>query len=109
MKFRREFLIKAPLGLLAVATAARAEAAPQDPPPGAPPTFGATPAVGPEVSPATFSEAEKLVQVTMTPSQRAMAAKSWRVSMASMQERRSGPRKLALEADLVPATQWNPV
>jgi Asp-tRNA(Asn)/Glu-tRNA(Gln) amidotransferase A subunit family amidase len=109
MKFRREFLIKAPLGLLAVATAARAEAAPQDPPPGAPPTFGATPAVGPEVSPATFSEAEKLVQVTMTPSQRAMAAKSWRVSMASMQERRSGPRKLTLEADLVPATQWNPV
>ncbi|MDB5909924.1 MAG: amidase [Massilia sp.] len=109
MKFRREFLIKAPLGLLAVATAAHAEAAPQDPPPGAPPTFGATPAVGPEVSPATFSEAEKLVQVTMTPSQRAMAAKSWRVSMASMQERRSGPRKLALEADLVPATQWNPV
>jgi Asp-tRNA(Asn)/Glu-tRNA(Gln) amidotransferase A subunit family amidase len=109
MKFRREFLIKAPLGLLAVATAARAEPAPQDPPPGAPPTFGATPAVGPEVSPATFAEAEKLVQVTMTPSQRAMAAKSWRVSMASMQERRSGPRKLALEADLVPATQWNPV
>lgn len=109
MKFRREFLIKAPLGLLAVATAARAEPAPQDPPPGAPPTFGATPAVGPEVSPSTFAEAEKLVQVTMTPAQRAMAAKSWRVSMASMQERRSGPRKLALEADLAPASQWNPM
>ena len=108
MKFRREFLIKAPLGLLAVATASRSAPTPQDPPPGAPPTFGATPAVGPEVSPATFAEAEKLVQVTMTPAQRAMAAQSWRVSMASMQERRSGPRKLALEPELAPASQWNP-
>jgi Asp-tRNA(Asn)/Glu-tRNA(Gln) amidotransferase A subunit family amidase len=105
MKFRREFLIKAPLGLIAVATASRA----QEPPPGAPPTFGATPAAGPEVSPATFAEAEKLVQVAMTPAQRAMAASSWRVSMASMQERRSGPRKLVLEPELAPATQWNPV
>jgi Asp-tRNA(Asn)/Glu-tRNA(Gln) amidotransferase A subunit family amidase len=109
MKFRREFLIKAPLGLLAVATSSRSEATPQEPPPGAPPTFGATPAVGPEVSPATFAEAEKLMQVTMTPAQRAMAAQSWRVSMASMQERRSGPRRLALEPELVPATQWNPL
>jgi Asp-tRNA(Asn)/Glu-tRNA(Gln) amidotransferase A subunit family amidase len=109
MKFRRAFLIKAPLGLLAVATAGRAEQTPAAPPPGAPPTFGATAAVGPEVTPATFAEAEKLVQVVMTPAQRAMAAQSWRVSMASMQERRSGPRKLALEESLVPASQWNPV
>jgi Asp-tRNA(Asn)/Glu-tRNA(Gln) amidotransferase A subunit family amidase len=109
MKFRREFLIKAPLGLLAVATASHAEPAPQDPPPGAPPTFGATPPVGPEVTPATFAEAEKLMQVTMTPAQRAMAAQSWRVSMASMQERRSGPRKLALEPALQPASQWKPL
>jgi Asp-tRNA(Asn)/Glu-tRNA(Gln) amidotransferase A subunit family amidase len=109
MKFRREFLIKAPLGLLAVATASRSEQTPQEPPPGAPPTFGATPAVGPEVSPATFAEAEKLMQTTMTPAQRTMAAQSWRVSMASMQERRSGPRKLALEPELAPASQWNPV
>lgn len=110
MKFRRAFLIKAPLGLLAVATASRAEQTPAPtPPPGAPPTFGATAAVGPEVTPATFAEAEKLVQVTMTPAQRAMAARSWRVSMASMQERRSGPRKLALEETLAPASQFNPV
>jgi Asp-tRNA(Asn)/Glu-tRNA(Gln) amidotransferase A subunit family amidase len=109
MKFRREFLIKAPLGLLAVATASRSEQTAATPPPGAPPTFGATAAVGPEVSPATFAEAEKLVQVVMTPAQRAMAAQSWRVSMASMQERRSGPRKLALEPSLVPASQWNPI
>ena len=114
MKFRRAFLIKAPLGLLAVATASRAEQTPAPtsmptPPPGAPPTFGATAAVGPEVTPATFAEAEKLVQVTMTPAQRAMAARSWRVSMASMQERRSGPRKLALEESVAPASQFNPV
>jgi Asp-tRNA(Asn)/Glu-tRNA(Gln) amidotransferase A subunit family amidase len=109
MTFRRAFLIKAPLGLLAVATASRAEQTPAAPPPGAPPTFGATAAVGPEVTPATFAEAEKLVQFAMTPAQRAMAAQSWRVSMASMQERRSGPRKLALEESLVPASLWNPV
>ncbi|HZV63754.1 MAG TPA: amidase [Telluria sp.] len=110
MTIRREFLIKAPIGLLAVATASRAEQTPTaTPTPGAPPTFGAAPAVGPEVSPATFAEAEKLVQWTMTPAQRAMAANSWRVSMASMQERRTGPRKLALEDAAQPASQWNPV
>lgn len=109
MTHRREFLIKAPLGLLAVAGATRADQTPTPPTtPGAPPTFGATPPVGPEVAPATFAEAEKLVQVTMTPAQRAMAARSWRVSMAAMQERRSGPRKLTLEPELAPATQWNP-
>ena len=109
MTIRREFLIKAPLGLLAAATASRAEQTPTTTTPGAPPTFGAAPAVGPEVSPATFAEAEKLVQWTMTPAERAMAANSWRVSMASMQERRTGPRKLALADDVAPATQWNPV
>ena len=107
MKFRRAFLINAPLGLLAVVTASRAGQTP--PPPGAPPTFGASAAVGPEVSPATFAEAEKLVQVSMTPAQRAMAARSWRVSMASMQERRSGPRTLALASSLAPASQFDPL
>lgn len=107
MKFRRAFLINAPLGLLAVVTASRAGQTP--PPPGAPPTFGASAAVGPEVSPATFAEAEKLVQVSMTPGQRAMAARSWRVSMASMQERRSGPRTLALASSLAPASQFDPL
>ena len=109
MQFRRQFLIKAPLGLLAVATASRATSQPPEPPPGAPPTFGATPAVGPEVSPATFAEAEKLVQWNMTPAQRAMAAETWRVSMASSLERRTGPRKLALEDGLAPATVWRPL
>ncbi|RYF03600.1 MAG: amidase, partial [Oxalobacteraceae bacterium] len=123
MKQRRQFLINAPLGLLAVAEAVRAEALPQDgatpapaapatpgiATPGAPPTFGATPGFGPAVTPATFAEAEKLMQVTNTPAQRAMMAGSWRVSLASTTERRTGPRKVALGPDLAPATVWKPL
>jgi Asp-tRNA(Asn)/Glu-tRNA(Gln) amidotransferase A subunit family amidase len=116
MTQRRQFLINAPLGLLAVAGAARAEpqdsTTPTNPPslstPGAPPTFGATPAVGPEVTPSTFAEAEKLMQVTNTPAQRAMMAGSWRVSLSSTMERRTGPRKLAIEDSVAPATVWQP-
>jgi len=78
-------------------------------PPGAPPAFGAGPAFGPEVSVTTFSQAEKLVQFPMTDSERAMAAGTWRRTLASVYERRSGPRKLALESNLAPATQWNPM
>jgi Asp-tRNA(Asn)/Glu-tRNA(Gln) amidotransferase A subunit family amidase len=110
MTQRRQFLIKAPLGLLAVAGAGHAtDALPQEPAtPGAPPTFGATPAVGPEITPATIAEAEKLVQVKYTPAQRQTMAGSWRVSLASTMERRTGPRKLALADDLAPATVWHP-
>ncbi|MGJ7914348.1 hypothetical protein ACI48D_02560, partial [Massilia sp. LXY-6] len=114
MKQRRQFLINAPLGLLAVAGVARGEPLPQatDTPgvatPGAPPTFGATPAVGPEVTPATFAEAEKLMQVRLSPAERQMAAGSWRVSLASTMERRTGPRKLAIEDSIAPATVWHP-
>ena len=78
-------------------------------PPGAPPAFGAGPAFGPQVSVTTFSEAEKLVQFPMTDSERAMAAGTWRRTLASVYERRSGPRKLALESTFAPATQWNPM
>ncbi len=116
MKSRRQFLIKAPLGMLAAGSvnfatnlSAADQAAPPSSTPGAPPTFGTLPAVGPEVSPTTFAEAEKLTQVTMTVAEREMAAKSWRTSMAAMLERRTGPRKVALEASTSPATQWNPV
>ncbi|HEV7816885.1 MAG TPA: amidase [Janthinobacterium sp.] len=110
MKFRRQFLINAPLGLLAVASASRssAQAVPETATPGAPPTFGTLAAAGPEVSAQTFAEAEKLMQVTLTAPEREMAAQSWRTSMAGMLERRSGPRKLALEANVAPATLWNP-
>ena len=115
MKSRRQFLIKAPLGLLGITTS-MAHAAdplpaapPSSPPAGAPPTFGSAPAVGPEVSANTFAEAEKLMQVTMTPAERDMAAKAWRVSMAGMLERRTGPRKVPLAEALPPATVWNPL
>ena len=126
MKTRRQFLIKAQLGVLAAASAglsvsnpdqAFAQTSPPTVPatpaapatPGAPPTFGTLPAFGPEVAAVTFAEAEKLTQVTMTAAEREMAANSWRTSMAAMLERRSGPRKVTLEASVSPATQWNPV
>jgi Asp-tRNA(Asn)/Glu-tRNA(Gln) amidotransferase A subunit family amidase len=110
---RRQFLMHAPLGLLGAVAACRTDE-PKDqrteaPPAGAPPTFGTAPAVGPAVSPATFAEAEKLAQVQMTDAERQMTAASWRTSMASMLERRTGPRKIGLEPTLAPATQWNPI
>ena len=110
MNTRRQFLLTAQLGLLSTIAACRDEnQAPAQPPtPGAPPTFGTLPAMGPEVSAATFAEAEKLAQVTMTPAEREMAAKSWRRSMAAMLERRTGPRKVPLEDGVAPATRWDP-
>jgi len=80
----------------------------QEPTPGAPPAFGTAPPVGPEVSPATFAEAEKLAQVEMTPDDLATAASNWRMQMAPLLERRTGPRKIELDPSLAPATQWNP-
>ncbi len=114
---RREFLTYSSLGILSAALEAATAQAPaaqtpdaQAPPatPGAPPAFGTAPAVGPEVSPATFAEAEKLVQVEMSAKDRAQAASNWRMQMAPSYERRTGPRKVALEPTLAPATQWNP-
>ena len=105
MNTRRQFLIQAPILLGALSACKGREQAPDaaaPTTPGAPPTFGTAPAVGPEVTPATFAEAEKLAQVTMTPAHREMAASSWRRSMAAMLERRTGPRKIALEAGLAP-------
>jgi Asp-tRNA(Asn)/Glu-tRNA(Gln) amidotransferase A subunit family amidase len=64
---------------------------------------------GPPVSASTFAEAEKLAQVTMSPAEREMAAASWRRSMAPLLERRTGPRKVAIDPTIVPATHWNPV
>ncbi len=109
-KSRRDFLTLTSLGVLGTAALSRIYAQnPSDLPPGAPPAFGAGPAFGPEVSAATFAEAEKLVQFPMTASEREMAAASWRRTLASVYERRTGPRKLALESTLSPATQWNPL
>jgi len=80
----------------------------QSPTPGAPPAFGTAPPVGPEVTPATFAEAGKLLQVEMSPADLATAASNWRMQMAPLYERRTGPRKFSPEPSLAPATQWNP-
>jgi len=82
---------------------------PSELPAGAPPAFGTAPAVGPEVSPETFAEAEKLLQVEMTSTERNVAAASWRRTMAALYERRTGLRKFELPATAAPATRWNPV
>ncbi len=119
-KSRRHFLTVTSMGVLGAAAALRSTgqnpATPNPPspnqedlPPGAPPAFGAGPAVGPEVSATTFAEAEKLVQFEMTPTERAVAADSWRKTMAYLYERRTGPRKLALPTTIAPATRWDPI
>ena len=118
-KSRREFLGTASAGLIAALTAADAsprgvvDAAEQDPtkngPAGAPSAYGAGPAVGPEVSTTTFAEAEKLVQISLNSEERTEAAESWRVTMASLYERRVGPRKMPIEESVAPYSQWNPV
>jgi Asp-tRNA(Asn)/Glu-tRNA(Gln) amidotransferase A subunit family amidase len=106
---RREFVTGGALGLTALAAAAAAAAEPPAPAPaGAPPAFGTGTAMGPEVSPATFEAAEKLVQVTMTPAERAQAASSWGGNMSSLYERRTGPRKVALPYGLAPYSSWDP-
>ena len=109
MNTRRQFLITAAMGGLTVAACER-----QQPPagapttPGAPPAFGTAPGTGPEVSARTFAEAEKLAQVSMTDAERDVAASNWRRLMASLVERRVGPRTVALEPHLHPATRWDP-
>jgi Asp-tRNA(Asn)/Glu-tRNA(Gln) amidotransferase A subunit family amidase len=117
-KSRREFLGTASAGLIAALTAADVlpgavvEAAQQQPtesPAGAPPAYGTGPAFGPEVSTTTFSEAEKLVQISLNTEERAEAAESWRVTMAALYERRVGPRKMPIEESVAPYSQWNPV
>jgi Asp-tRNA(Asn)/Glu-tRNA(Gln) amidotransferase A subunit family amidase len=114
-KSRRQFITHTSLAVLGAAVATRSGAQDhaaenaQDPaqlPPGAPPAFGTGPAVGPAVTPATFAEAEKLVQVQFTSAHRVQAADSWRVNMASLYERRTGPHNIALESTLAPWSRY---
>jgi Asp-tRNA(Asn)/Glu-tRNA(Gln) amidotransferase A subunit family amidase len=101
---RRRFLIHSSAGLLSAAVVNKLDAQ-QTPPastPGTPPAFGTAPAAGPEVSAATFVDAEKLVRVEMTEKDRIQAASNWRESMAPLYEMRTGPRKVALEPALQP-------
>lgn len=105
---RREFLAVTSLSALGAAVAARGQTQNAGAlPPGAPSAFGMGPAVGPEVSTATFAEAEKLMQFRLTTSDQEMAAATWRKTMAGLYERRTGPRKLPLDT-IAPATTWNP-
>jgi Asp-tRNA(Asn)/Glu-tRNA(Gln) amidotransferase A subunit family amidase len=114
-KTRRKFLVEAGLGVVGAVSASSAGAATragaqepsqQEPPAGAPPAFGTGPAVGPEISPGTIGEAEKLVQFSLTAEERNQAAKSWRGNMASLYERRTGPKKLALEPTVAPFSRY---
>src|SRR5450631_3769624 len=108
---RREFLTNASLGLLGTVVASRLDAQnpPAELPPGAPPAFGTDAPVGPVVSARTFQEAQKLVQIEMGGSEIADAAGNWRTSMAPLYERRTGPRKVALEPADAPWSRWDPL
>jgi Asp-tRNA(Asn)/Glu-tRNA(Gln) amidotransferase A subunit family amidase len=125
-KTRREFVKESSAGLIGMSLAGAAvlaagkstvgsenaaaladRVAEQEPTtPGAPPAFGAGPAFGPEVSPGTFTEAEKLVQVQLDAAERKIAADSWRVTLASVYERRTGPKKVALEPNVAPYSRY---
>lgn len=114
MNTRRQFLLTAPLGFLVAATACRNESPnsnSQSSPTtaGAPPTWGTGPGAGPPVTPATFTEAEKLMQVTMSEAERQQAADTWRLLLAPYLERRAGPRKVAIADTDSPAMLWNPM
>ena len=109
---RRDFIAAGALGAFGAALplAAQTPAKPANQEtPGAPTAFGTSAPVGPEVSTGTFAEAEKLVQIEMTAADRAQAAGNWRQAMAALYERRTGPRKITLEAGVSPATVWNPM
>ena len=106
-KSRRQFLADSSLGVLGMAvTSCSPEQKPSSLPPGAPagspPAFATSPPAGPLVSPLTFAEAEKLVQVQLNENERQEAVVSWRSSMAPLYERRTGPRKVGLEPALAP-------
>ena len=110
---RRRFLTNASLGVVGAtlgyeAVQAQSGTPASTPPPGAPSAFATSPPVGPEVSPATFLEAEKLMQVQLSPQEARDAAGSWRAAMAPLYERRTGPKKIQLEATLQPASRWEP-
>jgi Asp-tRNA(Asn)/Glu-tRNA(Gln) amidotransferase A subunit family amidase len=49
------------------------------------------------------------MQVAMSRPERVMMAENWRTSMAPLYERRSGPRKVAIEPSIAPYSQWNPM
>src|SRR5262245_50320635 len=116
---RRKFLAGAAAGVVGAAATAggalgKSQAAPPPAPAptpvaGTPPAFGTAPATGPEVTVATFAEAEKLVRFEMAPDDRSQAAGNWRRAMAQTMERRTGPRKVRIEDSVAPASVWDPM
>src|SRR6185295_7136841 len=95
-KSRRRFLAEGALALVGAAavradearavpdagtTASSAPSSPSSPAPGAPPA----------VTPDDFAHAERLERVTMTASQRALAAESWEFNVGSFFARRDFP------------------
>jgi Asp-tRNA(Asn)/Glu-tRNA(Gln) amidotransferase A subunit family amidase len=113
---RRRFLARTTAGLVgAAAVARRVSAIPgpdrkvTPPPPGMPTVFGTAPPVGPEITPATITEAQKLVRIEFTDSEKSQIAETWPRMMAGSMERRTGPKKLAIEPEVAPATLWNPM
>jgi Asp-tRNA(Asn)/Glu-tRNA(Gln) amidotransferase A subunit family amidase len=119
IRTRREFLTRSAAGIVgAVAAGSTASAqsagstpsapASQQLPAASPPVFGTAPPVGPPISPATIAEAEKLVRIELTPAERAQAAGNWAQAMAPVYERRTGPRKMAIDPATAPATMWDP-
>lgn len=115
-KSRREFLTQSSLTVIAAAAAPFVSVPEtvqaQDPTQqvaGEPSAFGTAPPVGPAVDANTFAQAEKLVQVALTPSERELAAHTWASDMAPLYERRTGPRKIDLPSSLAPYSRCNPV
>ncbi len=109
MNSRRRFLTSASLGVVGASIGAYEVAPAQsDAPPGEPSAFATSSPVGPEVSAATFVEAQKLMQVELSSQESRGAAGSWREAMAPLYERRTGPKKIQLEAALAPASRWDP-
>jgi Asp-tRNA(Asn)/Glu-tRNA(Gln) amidotransferase A subunit family amidase len=110
-KSRREFLVNTSIALVGTAVLSQepTEQKPGELPPGAPPAFGTAAAVGPEVSPETFVQAEKLVQIEMKPADIKMAADTWRSNLAPLYERRTGPKKIVIEPQVAPYSRWDPV
>ena len=113
---RRKFFARAAAGVVGAAAgraALRGQSTPPAPQPtpaaGTPPAFGTATPVGPEIAAADVAAAEKLMRVELTPSERAQAAGNWREAMAGTMERRTGPRKVALEPSVSPATRWDPM
>src|SRR5262249_39992673 len=114
---RREFLARTAAGIVGAAAAGKAvaEAAAPEPTPtpvpaeGTPPAFGTAPPVGPPITTTTVAEAEKPARAEYPAAERQQPADSWPRSMASTMERRTGPRKLAIETTTSPATLWNPM